>query len=123
LVSELEENLYLIGATAVLDRLQEDVPETIRDLIRASTSFLNLDIKVWMLTGDKMETAENIAKSCNLIQSNFEVLRYNCPDKDHVLQTLQDLSRRAEALNAEKRPKGLLIEGHDLTPIIGNDEN
>jgi P-type E1-E2 ATPase len=45
----------------VLDRLQEDVPETIRDLIRAN-------IKVWMLTGDKMETAENIAKSCKLIQ-------------------------------------------------------
>ncbi len=45
----------------MLDRLQEDVPETIRDLIRAN-------IKVWMLTGDKMETAENIAKSCKLIQ-------------------------------------------------------
>lgn len=35
-VAELETNLYLIGATAVLDRLQDDVPETIRDLIRAS---------------------------------------------------------------------------------------
>lgn len=46
----IERDLYLIGATAVLDRLQEDVPETIRDLIRAN-------IKVWMLTGDKMETA------------------------------------------------------------------
>ena len=30
-----------------------------------------------MLTGDKMETAENIAKSCNLIQSHFEILRYS----------------------------------------------
>jgi len=29
-----------------------------------------------MLTGDKMETAENIAKSCNLIQPDFEVLKY-----------------------------------------------
>lgn len=37
LVSKLEQNLYLIGATAVLDRLQDFVPETIRDLIRAST--------------------------------------------------------------------------------------
>ena len=46
-VSELETDLILIGATAVLDRLQEDVPETIRDLIRAN-------VKVWMLTGDKM---------------------------------------------------------------------
>ena len=36
LVSELQQNIYLIGATAVLDRLQDEVPETIRDLIRAS---------------------------------------------------------------------------------------
>jgi magnesium-transporting ATPase (P-type) len=36
LVSELESGMYLIGATAVLDRLQDEVPETIRDLIRAS---------------------------------------------------------------------------------------
>jgi P-type E1-E2 ATPase len=63
-VSDLESELYLIGATAVLDRLQDEVPETIRDLIRAN-------IKVWMLTGDKLETAENIAKSCNLIQRGF----------------------------------------------------
>ena len=34
-----------------------------------------LDIKVWMLTGDKLETAENIAKSCRLIQSGFQILR------------------------------------------------
>ena len=47
LISNLEKELYLIGATAVLDRLQDQVPETIRDLIRAN-------IKVWMLTGDKM---------------------------------------------------------------------
>jgi magnesium-transporting ATPase (P-type) len=39
LVSELEQNIFLIGATAVLDRLQDEVPETIRDLIRASKSF------------------------------------------------------------------------------------
>lgn len=33
-------------------------------------------MKIWMLTGDKMETAENIAKSCNLIQPHFQILRY-----------------------------------------------
>jgi magnesium-transporting ATPase (P-type) len=35
-----------------------------------------------MLTGDKMETAENIAKSCNLIQNDFVVIRHECKDKD-----------------------------------------
>ena len=37
LIDQLERDIYLIGATAVLDRLQDDVPETIRDMIRAST--------------------------------------------------------------------------------------
>jgi len=36
LIDRLERDIYLIGATAVLDRLQDDVPETIRDLLRAS---------------------------------------------------------------------------------------
>jgi hypothetical protein len=49
------------------------------------------------------------------------VLRYSCPDKNLVLNTLQDLSRIAEQLTLSKKPKGLLIEGEDLTPIIGNE--
>lgn len=40
LVSDLEQGIFLVGATAVLDRLQEDVPDTIRDLIRASIKYL-----------------------------------------------------------------------------------
>lgn len=58
--SDMEKNLVLLGATAVEDKLQEGVIDTIQDLKRA-------DIKVWMLTGDKFETAENIAASCKLI--------------------------------------------------------
>lgn len=35
-------------------------------------------MQVWMLTGDKLETAENIAKSCQLIQpDNFKVIKFN----------------------------------------------
>jgi phospholipid-transporting ATPase len=60
--------LYLIGATAVDDKLQEKVPETI-------AGFLKADIKVWMLTGDKLETAENIAWSCRLIEKDMTILR------------------------------------------------
>lgn len=69
--SSLERNLLLLGATAVEDRLQTGVKETIQDLRRA-------DIKVWMLTGDKFETAENIAASCKLVDQNdptTEVIR------------------------------------------------
>lgn len=46
-----------------------------------------------MLTGDKMETAENIAKSCNLIQSNFSILRYVNHGDHKMVDTLRDLVR------------------------------
>ena len=48
-----------------------------------------------MLTGDKMETAENIAKSCNLIQPSFEILRYKCDDRSKILDTLRALGQNA----------------------------
>ena len=50
---EIERDLELIGATIVEDKLQDLVPETIKDLRMAG-------IKIWVLTGDKVDTAENI---------------------------------------------------------------
>ena len=47
---ELEQDLRLLGATAIEDRLQDGVPETIADLKRAG-------IKIWVATGDRLETA------------------------------------------------------------------
>ena len=58
----------LIGGTCVEDRLQDNVPETISDLQKAG-------IKIWMLTGDKLETAENIGYSCKLLNKNMDVIR------------------------------------------------
>eukprot|EP00092_Neocalanus_flemingeri_P037876 GFUD01041229.1.p1 GENE.GFUD01041229.1~~GFUD01041229.1.p1 ORF type:complete len:1159 (-),score=232.94 GFUD01041229.1:205-3681(-) len=63
----IEGNLTLIGATAIEDKLQEHVPETIEKLLIA-------DIHVWMLTGDKQITAENIAKSCRLHKDGTELV-------------------------------------------------
>ncbi|NXT96325.1 AT8B1 ATPase, partial [Anhinga rufa] len=57
---EIEKNLILLGATAIEDKLQDGVPETISRLSEA-------DIKIWVLTGDKKETAENIGFSCELL--------------------------------------------------------
>ncbi|KAK8469907.1 hypothetical protein PHAVU_004G009145 [Phaseolus vulgaris] len=57
----MERDLILLGATAVEDRLQKGVPECIEKLARAK-------IKLWVLTGDKMETAVNIgyiSKACS----------------------------------------------------------
>ncbi|CAK5277213.1 unnamed protein product [Mycena citricolor] len=68
--SEIECDLRLLGATAIEDRLQDGVPETIADLKRAG-------IKIWVATGDKLETAIAIGHSTNLIgkESNIIVLR------------------------------------------------
>ncbi|THV96834.1 phospholipid-translocating P-type ATPase [Aureobasidium pullulans] len=57
----IERDLDLGGATAIEDKLQKGVPEAIDKLRRAN-------IKMWMLTGDKRETAINIGHSCRLIK-------------------------------------------------------
>ncbi|KAJ1548614.1 hypothetical protein HK405_001855 [Cladochytrium tenue] len=65
---EIERGMMLLGVTAIEDRLQSEVPETIEKLRRAN-------IRVWMLTGDKKETAINIGRTCNLIKKNSTILR------------------------------------------------
>eukprot|EP01126_Amoeba_proteus_P062321 TRINITY_DN8456_c0_g1_i16.p1 TRINITY_DN8456_c0_g1~~TRINITY_DN8456_c0_g1_i16.p1 ORF type:complete len:587 (-),score=124.71 TRINITY_DN8456_c0_g1_i16:61-1821(-) len=67
-MDDIESQLSLQGCTAIEDKLQENVSWTIDYLIRAG-------IKVWMITGDKQETAENIAKSCKLIKENSTLVR------------------------------------------------
>ncbi|PPS12170.1 hypothetical protein GOBAR_AA08472 [Gossypium barbadense] len=65
-VAELiEKEFILIGATAIEDKLQEGVPNCIQTLSRAG-------IKIWVLTGDKIETAINIAYACNLLNNEMK---------------------------------------------------
>jgi magnesium-transporting ATPase (P-type) len=61
----IENGLTLIGSTIVEDKLQENVPQVIKELRQA-------DIKIWMLTGDKLSTAYNIGLSCNLINKEIK---------------------------------------------------
>ena len=63
----LETDMELLGITAIEDKLQDQVPEIIADLAKAN-------IVVWMLTGDKEETAVNIGRSCNLVLSDSKLL-------------------------------------------------
>jgi len=71
----IERDLDLAGATAIEDKLQQGVPESIDRLRRAN-------IKMWMLTGDKRETAINIGHSCRLIKdySTVTVLDHEAGD-------------------------------------------
>ncbi|CCH61473.1 hypothetical protein TBLA_0E04190 [Henningerozyma blattae CBS 6284] len=63
----IEKDLILLGGTAIEDRLQDGVPESIELLGKAG-------IKLWVLTGDKVETAINIGFSCNLLNNDMELL-------------------------------------------------
>ena len=58
--ARIENEFELIGASAIEDKLQEDVAETISFIKQAG-------IKIWVLTGDKIETAMNIGLSCALL--------------------------------------------------------
>ena len=62
---KIEVGLELIGSTAIEDRLQENVADTIQ-FMKAT------GIKVWVLTGDKVETAINIGVSAGLLDSQID---------------------------------------------------
>jgi len=80
-VAELiEKDLILIGCTAIEDKLQEGVPTCIETLSAAG-------IKIWVLTGDKMETAINIAYACSLVNNDT---------KQFIISSETDAIREAE---------------------------
>ncbi|KAJ6607681.1 phospholipid-translocating P-type ATPase [Mycena sp. CBHHK59/15] len=64
---QIEHSLTILGATALEDKLQEGVPEAIETLHRAG-------IKLWILTGDKLQTAIEIGYSCNLLKNNMDLM-------------------------------------------------
>lgn len=74
LQNEIENNLFLLGATALEDKLQDGVPEVIED-------FNNAGMKVWMLTGDKLETAENIGFSSGMFNEKMFIFKLQTQDK------------------------------------------
>ncbi|XP_067087900.1 phospholipid-transporting ATPase IC-like [Osmerus mordax] len=96
LYEQIENNLMLIGATAIEDKLQDGVPETIAKLAKA-------DIKIWVLTGDKKETAENIGYSCSLLTDNMQI---HYGEDVNVKLTTRQANRRnnplASGLNRKK---------------------
>ncbi|KAK7922481.1 hypothetical protein WMY93_009383 [Mugilogobius chulae] len=91
--NQVETGMSLIGATAVEDRLQEEAAETMEALQGAG-------MKVWVLTGDKMETAKSTCYACRLFQKNTELLEL-------TVRTLDDKDRAREDKLHE-----LLLEYH-----------
>lgn len=109
--SDFERNIVLIGATAVEDRLQDDVPQTINSLQQAG-------IKIWMLTGDKLETAENIGESCKLIKrTGMQIHRLSDYNSVEKFCTDEMVRKNAERIKKEEM-MGILVEAKALAIIL-----
>ncbi|CAG0915171.1 unnamed protein product [Notodromas monacha] len=93
---EIERDMSLIGATAIEDKLQDGVPQTIANLAQAG-------IKIWVLTGDKQETAINIGYSCELLTDDmhdeFIVDASTYKDVETQLTKYREILRNGEGKN------------------------
>ncbi|XP_042499753.1 putative phospholipid-transporting ATPase 9 [Macadamia integrifolia] len=91
---KIEKNLILLGTTAVEDKLQHGVPECIDKLAQAG-------IKIWVLTGDKMETAINIGFACSLLRQEMKQIIINLETPEiKALEKEGDKSASAKASKA-----------------------
>ncbi len=110
--AEIETELLLAGTTAIEDQLQDGVPNCIQQLFKAN-------IKVWMLTGDKLETAENIGQSCQLLTPDMNVIACAESDPRSAIDIIQEnLSRIKSSSTAKASKVGLIIEGAQLTKCL-----
>lgn len=107
----IERDLELGGATAIEDKLQRGVPETIDKLRRAN-------IKMWMLTGDKRETAINIGHSCRLIKdySTVTVLDHEAGQvEQHIAAAILDINGGKVAHSV------IVIDGQTLAMVEADE--
>jgi len=104
---KMERDLQLIGATAIEDKLQDEVPETIHNLLRAG-------IKVWVITGDKQATAINIGYSCRLLNQNMDVVVVNAETSEDCGEQLRSHVNTFCTGKERDRKVGLVIDGATL---------
>ncbi|XP_017055871.1 phospholipid-transporting ATPase VA isoform X2 [Drosophila ficusphila] len=119
--AKLESNLTLLGATGIEDRLQDGVPETIASLLSAG-------ISVWVLTGDKPETAINIAYSAKLFTQQMELIRLTARSRDAAetainfyltdMENDKTTSSLGYGQTLRKKQRALVVDGKTLTFIL-----
>ncbi|WVZ26569.1 hypothetical protein V8G54_005113 [Vigna mungo] len=123
----IEKNLCILGATAIEDKLQQGVPESIESLRTAG-------IKVWVLTGDKQETAISIGYSSKLLTNNMIQIIINSNNRESCRRRLQDalvMSRQHMTVPGVTHNSGgssgsvltlaLIIDGTSLVYILDSE--
>ncbi|XP_059644716.1 phospholipid-transporting ATPase 2 [Cornus florida] len=106
---KLEHDFKILGVAAIEDRLQDGVPETIETLRKAGINF-------WMLTGDKQNTAIQIALSCNFVspEPKGQLLLINGKTEDEVCRSLERVLRTMRITNSEPKDVAFVVDGWAL---------
>ncbi|KAG4124782.1 hypothetical protein ERO13_D10G059600v2 [Gossypium hirsutum] len=117
----MEKDLILVGATAVEDKLQKGVPQCIDKLAQAG-------LKIWVLTGDKVETAINIGYACSLLRQGMKqicITEISSDAKEVVKENiLLQITNASQMIKLERDPHAafaLIIDGKTLAYALGDD--
>ena len=134
LYDKLEKDCYLLGATALEDQLQDGVKDDIQQFIEAGINF-------WMLTGDKMDTAESIGYSIKLFDSDTEVFKINGKNEEEIIERMKEIKENITKTqkelsnfnidddennkkdNVDKKVEILKLKVKDKIKTIYEDEN
>jgi len=114
--SLIECHLNLLGATGIEDKLQEGVPETIESLRQAG-------IKVWVLTGDKQETAISIGLSCKLLTENMHQIIINGTSEVECRRLLADAKAKYGIKSVDHVSKTLDLKMNTESDFLESDDN
>ena len=118
LANKIENNLILLGVTGIQDELQDGVYETLKDFSKAG-------IKLWVLTGDKKNTAKSIAFSCGLFdEKNFNIFEIKEGlNKTELELSLNELAEQFNNIVDKINMKSNLNEGRLVKGKLMKDKN
>jgi len=117
-IKRMENKVFLLGVTALEDKLQNDVEKDIKKFIEAGINF-------WMITGDKLDTAESIGYSCGIFSEDSELYKIKDTNNEkEVINRMNEISNKINEIDLElnnitKTHQDKMVE----KKIIKNDEN
>ncbi|XWS16069.1 hypothetical protein CRYUN_Cryun34aG0053800 [Craigia yunnanensis] len=121
----IEKDLILLGVAAVEDKLQKGVPECIDKLAQAG-------LKIWLLTGDKRETAINIGFACSLLLQDMNKFHLSLSReavsnnqvkamKEDILHQIKSFYKAMSEERNKEAPFALVIDGKALEIALRGD--
>ncbi|BGP19449.1 hypothetical protein JCM10213_006269 [Rhodosporidiobolus nylandii] len=110
----VEKDLTILGATALEDKLQVGVPEAIAQLHKAG-------IKLWILTGDKLQTAIEIGFSCNLLTNEMEIMILSAESEEGTRAQIEAALDKVNRSRAGLAPLDTDVHGEKVSGAVKAD--